>query len=63
MDLSLHIVEAKYLGGYKVEVTFNDGQKGIADLSAILSGPVFEPLPDPAFFAQLRVDGELRAIA
>jgi len=58
----LHIVEAKYLEGYKVEVTFNNGQKGIADLSAALRGRVFEPLRDPALFAQLRVDDDLRTI-
>jgi hypothetical protein len=32
--------------GIRVELTFNDGRKGIADLSEALKGPVFEPLKE-----------------
>lgn len=59
----LHVSEARYLEGYEVEVTFNDGRKGIADLSEALTGPVFEPLRDQRVFAQLKVDEELETIA
>ena len=58
----LHITEARPVGGYKVAVSFNDGRKGVADLSDALRGPVFEPLKDPAIFAQLRVDKELETL-
>lgn len=58
----LHVTGAKYLDGFKVEVTFNNGRKGVADLSAALTGPVFEPLKDRALFSQLRVDAELETI-
>ena len=58
----LHVTEARYLESYKVEVSFNDGKKGIADLSAALKGPVFEPLKDLSVFSQLRVDEELETI-
>lgn len=58
----LHIIEARYLEGYKVAVSFNDGRKGIADLLAALKGPVFEPLRDLPAFSQLRVDEELETI-
>lgn len=58
----LHVTEATYLEGYKVAVSFNDGRKGIADLSAALKGPVFEPLKDLSVFSQLRVDEELETI-
>ena len=44
----LHITEAKYLEEYKVKVSFNDGQKGIVDLSNSLQGHVFQPLKDKA---------------
>lgn len=59
----LHVTEARYLKDYEVEVAFNDGRKGIADLSDTLSGPVFEPLRDKVFFARLNVDQELQTIA
>ena len=58
----LHVTEARYVGDYKVEVLFNDGKRGIADLSETLKGPVFEPLREPSVFAQLRVDAELETI-
>ena len=58
----LHVTEARYIEGYKVEVSFNDGKTGIADLSAALKGPVFEPLREQSAFSQLRVDEELETI-
>ena len=58
----LHITDAKYAGDYKVEVSFNDGRKGIADLSDSLNGPMFEPLRNKSKFAVLKVDHELDTI-
>ena len=59
----LHITEAKYLNDYKVQVVFNDGKEGVADLFDVLRGPVFNPLKDKKLFAQLRVDEEMATIA
>jgi len=59
----LHITLAKYLKDYKVEVFFNDGKRGVVDLSVALKGPVFEPLKDKSIFSQLFVDEELETIA
>ena len=59
----LHITEAKYLTDYKVQVSFNDGKEGVADLSDVLRGPIFNPLKDKKLFAQLRVDEEMATIA
>jgi hypothetical protein len=36
-------------------VEFDDGVKGEYDMSGRLKGPVFEPLRDPAVFAQVRL--------
>ena len=58
----LHVSDAHYLDDYKVEVLFNDGRKGIADLSSALEGPAFQQLQDITVFAQLRVDKELDTI-
>ena len=41
---------------YTLQVLFDDGRSGGADLSAGLFGPVFEPLRDPLLFAKVRVD-------
>lgn len=58
----LHITEARHLHDYVVEVTFNNGRKGLADLSEALKGQVFEPLKEIAQFSRLKVDEELETI-
>jgi len=58
----LHVTQAKYLEGYRVEISFNDGKKGIVDLRQSLKGSVFTPLKDKNLFSQLRVDEELDTI-
>ena len=58
----LHVTDARYVGNYDVELTFSDGRRGVANLTDALWGPVFEPLRDPALFAQLWVDPELQTL-
>jgi hypothetical protein len=55
--------EARPLGGYTVHVRFEDGTMADVDLSYLLDyGGVFEPLRDPAYFAQLHADSEAGTI-
>ncbi len=58
----LHITQVKYLSDYKIEVLFNNGKKGVADLSGVLKGKIFEPLKEKTVFAQLKIDRELETI-
>ena len=58
----LHVTSAKPLDGCKVQVCFDDGREGIADLTEALEGPMFESLKDPAVFREFRVDEELQTI-
>ena len=53
----LHVDDAEYLHGYSVKLRFNDGFEGVVDLSDSLTGPVFEPLRDNAFFKSFRIEG------
>jgi hypothetical protein len=62
MPMFLHVSSARYLDDYRVEVQFNDGKKGVADLAGALDGPAFEPLKDQSVFAQLRVDEDLDTV-
>ena len=41
---------------YTLSITFEDGTTGEVSLADRLFGPVFEPLKDPAYFAQVSVD-------
>lgn len=46
----LEVSSAKYLGDYKINLHFNNGESRIVDLSDKLIGKVFEPLKDKAYF-------------
>ena len=59
----IHVVAVRPLGGARLWVRFEDGAEGEVDLAAELDGPVFGPLRDPAAFAAVRVDPELRTVA
>ena len=58
----LHVTHAKPLDGYRVEVGFDNGREGIADLTEALEGPAFKSLKDPDAFRKFRVDEELQTI-
>ena len=55
----VHVVAARYLGGHRVWLRFDDGLEGDTDLGGELDGEVFEPLRDPAYFARFSVDDTL----
>ncbi len=50
----IKVAKMKHLGGHRLSATFSDGSAGEYDFSAIVgeSGPMVEPLRDPAFFAR-----------
>jgi len=51
------LIEATPTEGCVVHVRFEDATSADIDLSYLLDyGPVFEPLRDPSYFRQLRVD-------
>ena len=58
----LHVTNAKYLKDYTVEVSFNDGRKGTADLTSALKGKIFKPLREKSEFSAFTVDKELETI-
>lgn len=56
------VVTARVIDPYVLEVTFVDGSCRRVDIENVLYGPMFEPLRDPALFAQARVDHELGTV-
>jgi len=58
-----HVIEAKYMGDYKVWLEFNDGRKGVVDLADELHGETLEPLRDRSHFSQFYLDYGLSSIA
>lgn len=57
------VISGKYIDGYKIELDFEDGKKGIVDFSKYLqSGGVFDRFKDLEFFKMFRINSELGVI-
>jgi len=56
------ITAVEALDGFRLRLTFTDGLVREVDLANDLWGPMAEPLQDPDYFAQVRVDPELGTV-
>jgi hypothetical protein len=57
------IVAAEALPGHRLRLKFEDGVVGEVDVGSLVRFEgVFEPLADPAYFAQVRADAELGTV-
>ena len=65
MSTPYQISSVSHLGEYRLRVGFVDGTFRTIDLGPKLAssvGPIFEPLRDVAFFAQVSVDPEIGTV-
>jgi len=54
------VVSASYQGEYKIEITFDDGKRGVVDFSKYLhKGGVFDRFKDIGFFRNFKINEEL----
>ena len=54
------VVSASYKGEYRIEVTFDDGKRGVVDFSKYLDkGGVFDRFKDIRFFKNFKINEEL----
>ena len=51
----IEVLDAKYLGDYKISLIFNTGESKIVDLAEELIGKVFEPLKDKSYFQSFKI--------
>ena len=59
----MHLVKGvKYVSGYKLLLTFEDGSVRLADLEPHLDGEVFEPLREVNYFKAASVNSDLDTI-
>ena len=58
-----HVIEARYVGDYKVWLEFNDGRKGVVDLADELHGDQRSPLRNREIFSAFYLDYGLASIA
>lgn len=65
MSAPYEIRAVEHLGGHRLRLTFADGNVGDVDLTDKFEaplGPVFEPLRDVEYFAQVSVDTEIGTV-
>ncbi|HEY5287682.1 MAG TPA: DUF2442 domain-containing protein [Solirubrobacteraceae bacterium] len=58
----VRVISVDVLGHYKLRLDFSDDSTRDVDLTGELHGPVFEPLADPGYFAQVQVDDQLGTV-
>ena len=63
MEQLLDITAVEVVGDHQLRLTFEDGTVGDVDFSGREWRGVLEPLRDPAYFAQVRVDSDSGTIA
>ena len=62
MEQLVDVTTVEVLGAYRLRLGFADGTVGDVDFSGREWRGVFEPLRDPAYFAQVHVDPEAGTI-
>ena len=58
----LRVTDVEPLQDHRLRVSFNDGVVGEIDCSFLLHGSLGEPLRDPDYFRQARVDPAARTV-
>ncbi len=58
----IHVAQVQVVGRSSLDLTFDDGTHKRINLRRELYGPIFEPLRDPIYFAQARLDADSRTV-
>lgn len=62
MSKLVDVTGAEVIGDHRLRLTFEDGLVGDVDFTGRNWRGVSEPLADPAFFAQVSVDPQIRTV-
>ncbi len=66
MEPSVHaihkVVGFERVAPFTLRMSFEDGTTQVIDFRPVLHGEIFEPLRDPAYFDQVRLDQEIGTI-
>lgn len=57
-----HVTRAEVVGDHRLRLSFDDGSEGEVQFGDEDWGGVFDPLKDPAFFAEANLDEELGTV-
>ena len=56
------VTNASYVKDHKIQVWFDSGEIKLVDLGPHLTGPIFEPLKDLAYFKSFTVNQDIDTI-
>jgi len=62
MTLMLRVIDVQPLDDRRLRLSFNDGLVRDVDCSFLMHGTLGQPLSDPEYFKQVRVDDEARTV-
>ena len=57
--MMIHVINVRPLGGFRLEIEFSNERIGERDFSFIFAketGPMLDPLKDPAYFGRVFID-------
>jgi len=57
MEKLPNVVRAEYRGAYRIHLVFSNGLEKTLNFESWLTGPVFEPLKDQAYFKRFFIEG------
>ena len=57
-----YVIDASYVGEYKLKIQFENEEIRVVDLSNHLDGPIFEPLKELSFFRQFKVNQDIDTV-
>ncbi len=60
--MMLEVICADYVDGYKIRLSFNNGESGVINLKDSLWGPMFEPLKDIEYFKHFKLSEILHTL-
>jgi hypothetical protein len=63
MALQRQVIDARYMGDYKIWIRFDDGRQGVVDMADDLWGEEHESLRDRETFSDLYVDSGRQTVA
>ena len=58
----IHVTKVEVVGPYSLDLTFDNGIRKRVNLLRELYGEVFQPLRDPAYFAQVYLNPDSRTV-
>ncbi len=58
----VHVTSFEQLGPFTLHIRFDDGAEQTIDFEQVLFGQMFEPLRDPEYFSQVRIDPEFQTL-